>query len=219
MSAHPAKLVLADDHTLVREGIRGLIEARMPEAQVVGEAASGREALQLCTRLQPDLLVLDVSMPDLNGMDVLAELHSVSPLTRTAIVSQYTDRAYVIRALRLGAKAYLPKVAAARDLVAALRAVLAGRTWLDPSVADLVVDAALHPAEPNEPHELAQLTAREREVLGLVAQGRTGPEMAKILGISLHTANRHRANLMEKLGAHSKTDLVKLAVRLGVVAV
>lgn len=211
-----AKLVLADDHTLVREGIRGLLEARMPEVAVVGEAASGRETLQVCQRLQPDLLVLDISMPDLNGIDVLAEMHSVSPHTKVAVVSQYSDRAYVIRSLKLGAKAYLPKAAAARELVSALRAVLAGRTWLDPSVAELVVDAALHPGDETEAPELAGLTAREREILGLIAEGKTSPEIAKLLGISLHTANRHRANLMEKVRAHGKADLVKLAMRAGV---
>ena len=211
------RVILADDHNLVREGIRGLLEARMQEVQVVAEAASGRETLQLCAKHQPDLLLLDIAMPDLGGLDVLAELHSVSPQTKVAIVSQYTDRAYVIRALKLGAKAYLPKGVMARELVAALRSVLEGRTWLDPSVAELVVAAALHPETPPEDQELASLSPREREVLTLVAEGRTGPEIARLLGISAHTANRHRANLMEKLRLHSKTDLVKLALRLNVV--
>ena len=211
------KIILADDHTLVREGIKGLLEARMPEGLVVAEAATGRETLRECGRHQPDLLVLDISMPDLGGLDVLAELHSVSPGTKVAVVSQYTDRAYVIRALKLGAKAYLPKGIMAKELVAALRSVLEGRTWLDPSVADLVVDAALHPETPAEDQELAGLSPREREVLVLIAEGRTGPEIAKLLGISTHTANRHRANLMDKLKLHNKTDLVKLALRLNVV--
>jgi len=215
--AFQPKIILADDHTLVREGIRGLLEARMPEALIVAEAATGRETLRECARHQPDLLLLDISMPDLSGLDVLAELHAVSPHTKVAIVSQYTDRAYVIRALKLGAKGYLPKGVMARELVAALRSVLEGRTWLDPSVADLVVEAALHPETAPEDQELAGLSPREREVLTLIAEGRTGPEIAKILGISAHTANRHRANLMEKLHIHNKTDLVKLALRLNVV--
>ncbi len=219
MSGPDVKVILADDHALMREGIRGLLEARMPEALVVAEAATGLETLKLCQRHQPNLLLLDISMPDLGGLEVLAEMHGVSPDTRVIIVSQYTDRAYVIRALKLGAKAYLPKGVMAKDLVAALRAVLQGRTWLDPSVADMVVDAALHPEHAEESSELANLTAREREVLELIAEGKTAPEMAKMLGISVHTANRHRANLMEKMGAHSKTDLVKLAVRLNVVRV
>jgi two-component system response regulator NreC len=210
-------LILADDHTLVREGVRGLLEVRMPEAIVVAEAATGQEALRECARHQPDLLLLDISMPDLGGLEVLAALHGVSPNTKVAVVSQYTDRAYVIRALKLGAKAYLPKAVMARELVAALRSVLDGRTWLDPTVADFVVEAALHPEAPAEAPELALLTIREREVLKLVAEGNTAPEVAKLLGISVHTANRHRANLMEKVRAHSKTDLVKLALRLRVV--
>ena len=132
--AFQPKIILADDHTLVREGIRGLLEARMPEALIVAEAATGRETLRECARHQPDLLLLDISMPDLSGLDVLAELHAVSPHTKVAIVSQYTDRAYVIRALKLGAKGYLPKGVMARELVAALRSAARGsirrwRTW------------------------------------------------------------------------------------------
>ncbi len=215
--AAQVRIILADDHNLVREGMRGLLEVRMPEAVVVAEAATGHDTLRECARHQPDLLLLDISMPDLGGLEVLAELPNVSPLTRVAIVSQYTDRAYVIRALKLGAKAYLPKQVMARELVAALRSVLEGRTWLDPSVADLVVAAALHPDAGTEAPELASLTDREREVLKLIAEGNTAPQMAKLLGISVHTANRHRANLMEKVHAHSKTELVKLAVRLRVV--
>lgn len=216
MHAHP-RLILADDHTLVREGIRGLLEVRMTEAEVVAEAGTGQEALRACARLQPDLLVLDIAMPDLGGLEVLAELPSVSAATKAIILSQYADRAYVIRALKLGAKGYLTKQAAGRDLVAAVRAVLDGRTWLDPSVADLVVDAAVNPGGAGDTPELASLSDREREVLALVADGKTAPEIAKLLGISVHTANRHRANLMEKLNIHSKTELVKLALKLGVI--
>ncbi len=212
-----ATIVLADDHTLVREGLRGLIEARMPEATIVAEASNGIETLQLCRQHQPVLLLLDISMPELGGLEVLAELPSISPDTRAIILSQHSDRGYVMRALRLGAKGYLPKKALARDLVAALRAVLQGRTYLDPSVADLVVQAAITPGDAEEPSELAMLTAREREVLKLTAEGFTAKEVADRLGISMHTANRHRANLMEKLGIHSKADLVRLAIRLELV--
>lgn len=210
-------LLLADDHTLVREAIRNLVEARMPEATVVAEASTGAETLRLCMRHQPTLLLLDIAMPDLGGLEVLAELGAVSQHTRALILSQYTDRAYVIRALRLGAMAYVSKQSAARDLVTALRTVAGGRRWLDPAIADLVVDAAVHPSEPDGHTELAGLSEREREVLALVAQGHTTPEIGKLLGISPHTANRHRANLMEKLDLHSKTELVKLALRLGVI--
>jgi len=211
------KIILADDHTLVREGIRGLLQTRMPEIEIAGEAASGREALDLCREHQPDLLLLDLSMPDLGGLDVLAELKYVSPNTRVAILSQYTDRGYVIRALKLGARAYIPKRAMAGELVTALRAVIEGRTYLDPSVADHVVQAALDPSAGEDASELAALTERERQVLQLIAEGQTGKEIAETLGISVHTGNRHRANLMEKLGIHSKVDLVKLALRLHLV--
>lgn len=213
------QIILADDHVLVREGLKGLIEARMPSAQIVGESGSGVETLRLCQRHQPDLLLLDLSMPDLGGLEVLAQLAETSARTRTIVISQYSDRAYVIRALRLGAKGYLPKKAAARDLIAAIDAVMMGRTYLDPSVADLVVEAALGPAQGDEDRELSMLTERQREVLKLTAEGRTANEVAKLLGISVHTANRHRANLMEKLGLHNRADLVKLAVRLDLIDV
>lgn len=212
-----ATIVLADDHALVREALRGLLESRLPEVEIIGEASTGVETLEICREHQPDVLVLDISMPGLGGLEVLAELRSVSPRTKVAIVSQYSDRAYVIRALRLGTKAYVPKKALAKDLVTAIQAVLEGRTYLDPSVADLVVEAAIHPEESAEAEELAMLTKREREVLRLTAEGKTAKEVARILDISQHTVNRHRANMMEKLDIHTTADLVKLAVRLKLV--
>ena len=214
-----ARLVLADDHALVREALRGLLESKLPEVEIVGEASTGVETLELCRKLQPDVLILDISMPGLGGLDVLAELPSISPKTKVVIVSQYSDRAYVIRALRLGTKAYVPKKALAKDLVTAIQAVLEGRTYLDPSVADLVVEAAINPEASAEPEELAVLTKREREVLRLTAEGKTAKEVARILDISMHTVNRHRANLMEKLDIHSTAGLVKLAVRLHLIDV
>jgi DNA-binding NarL/FixJ family response regulator len=211
------RIILADDHTLVREGIRGLLEARMPEAEIVAGTETGRETLEACAKHQPDLLVLDISMPDLGGLEVLERLGEVSPRTKVLMLSQYGDRAYVMRALRLGAKGYLPKKAAAKDLVTAIKTVMGGSTYLDPSVAALVVEAAVHPGDSDESPELERLTQREREVLKLTAEGKTAREVARTLGISYHTANRHRANLMEKLDLHSKADVVKLAVRLQLV--
>jgi DNA-binding NarL/FixJ family response regulator len=210
-----AHVILADDHNLIREGIRGLLQARMPEVQVVGEASDGLEALRLCEQHQPDLVLLDISMPQLGGLEVLARLPSVSPRTRAVILSQYDDRAYVVRALRLGARGYLLKKAMGADLVNAMRAVLEGKTFLDPAVAQVVVDAVVAPEESGAgAEELSHLTAREIEVLKLTAEGRTAKEVGQVLGISEHTVNRHRANLMEKFDLHGKVDLVKLAARL-----
>jgi DNA-binding NarL/FixJ family response regulator len=213
----PYKIILADDHVVVREGVRGLIQARMSEVEIVAEASSGRETLALCQQHQPDLLLLDLSMPDLGGLEVLADLKRISPATKVAILSQYTDRGYVIRALKLGARGYVPKKAVARELVAAMRAVLDGRTYLDPSVADYVVQAALDPDGSHGASELDLLTEREVQVLKLSAEGETAKQVAQTLGVSVHTVNRHRANLMEKLGLHSKVELVKLALRLQLV--
>lgn len=212
------RVLLADDHTLVREGLRGLLEAKLPQVQVVGGAASGKETLQLVRELEPDLLLLDISMPDLGGLEVLAELRTLAPELKVIIVSQHTDRAYVMRALKLGARGYLAKRAMAGELVAGILAVLEGRTCLDPSVADLVVEAAIHPGTEDEASELALLTDREREVLKLTAEGQTARQVAKLLNLSVHTVNRHRATLMTKLGVHSRGELVKRAIRLKVIS-
>lgn len=212
------RVVLADDHTLVREGIKGLIEAKMPHLQVVGGASNGQEALQLCRELKPDLLLLDISMPGLGGLEVLAELKTIDPNLKVIIISQHTDRAYVMRALKLGARGYLAKRAMAGELVSGIQAVLEGRTSLDPSIAELVVDAAIHPGAGGEAGELGQLTDREREVLKLTAEGQTAKEIGQVLNISVHTVNRHRATLMAKLGVHNRGELVKRAIQLKVIS-
>lgn len=212
------RVVLADDHTLVREGIKGLIEAKMPHLQVVGGASNGQEALQLCRELKPDLLLLDISMPGLGGLEVLAELKTIDPTLKVIIISQHTDRAYVMRALKLGARGYLAKRAMAGELVSGIQAVLEGRTSLDPSIAELVVDAAIHPGAGGEAGELGLLTDREREVLKLTAEGQTAKEIGQVLNISVHTVNRHRATLMAKLGVHNRGELVKRAIQLKVIS-
>jgi DNA-binding NarL/FixJ family response regulator len=212
------RVLLADDHTLVREGLRGLLEAKLPQVQVVGGAASGVETLQMVRELKPDLLLLDISMPGLGGLEVLAELQRERPDLKVIIVSQHTDRAYVMRALKLGAKGYLAKRAMAGELVAGILAVLEGRTFLDPTVADLVVEAAIHPGSGDEATDLALLTDREREVLKLTADGQTARQVAKVLNISVHTVNRHRATLMTKLNVHSRGELVKRAIQLKVIS-
>lgn len=211
------RLILADDHNLLREAIRGLLVARMPDVQVVAEASDGIEALRLCEEHQPDVVLLDISMPELGGLEVLARLPGASPRTRAIVLSQYDDRAYVVRALRLGAKGYLLKKAMGTDLVSALRSVMAGKTFLDPAVAQVVVDAVVTPEGAGT--ELSHLTTREIEVLKLTAEGKTAKEVGQALGISDHTVNRHRANLMEKLDLHGKVDLVKLAAKLKLIRI
>lgn len=154
-------------------------------------------------------------MPELGGLEVLAQLKAVSPATRAIVVTQHSDRAYLIGALRLGAKGYLLKRAMGRDVVKALEVVQLGRTYLDPSIADAVVDAALGGGDSDADSELAALTERQRDVLRLTAEGHTAKDVAKRLGISVHTANRHRSNLMERMGVRNRAELVKLAIRLG----
>lgn len=211
------RVILADDHAIVREGIRGLLAARLPDVDVVAETSTGVETLAACRTEKPDVLLLDISMPDLGGLEVLGELRVDSPRTRTVILSQYDDRAYVLRALRLGAAAYVLKRSMASELCAAIRAVVDNRTYLDPAIANIVVGAAVCPEEETDENLLSQLTRREIEVLRLTAEGKTSKEVATLLSISEHTVNRHRANLAEKLGTHGKVDLVKLALRLKLV--
>lgn len=205
------RVLLADDHQIVRQGIKGLLEKA--GHTVVGEAADGREALKLAQTLTPDIAVLDVSMPLLNGLDAAREIQRVSPATKTILLTMYTDKGYVLQALRAGAKGYVLKTQAAEDLIRAIREILRGEVYLSPSVAVAVVEAYLEKTE-----LIADpLTPREREILQLVAEGKTTKEIAKLLSISFKTAESHRNHIMQKLDIHDVAGLVRYAIRQGLV--
>jgi DNA-binding NarL/FixJ family response regulator len=208
------RVVIADDHAILRDGVRALLSTAQ-DVEVVGEAADGTEAVARCQALRPDVVLLDVNMPGLGGLEAALVLRRECPDTRVLFLSQHEDREYVARALQAGAAGYVLKKAAGAELVSAIRAVHTGGLVLDPAVAR----AAMEP-ERNEDagaSDYDRLTDREKQVLRLVAEGRANKEVAEELGISVKTAMSHREHLMQKLGLHSRTELVKFALRIGVI--
>ena len=203
------RVLLADDHQIVRQGVRGLLEAAGHE--VIGEASDGREALKLARMLNPDIAVLDLSMPLLNGLDAAREMRRQAPDIRTILLTMYTDKGYVLQALRAGTRGYVLKTQAAEDLITAIREILRGETYLSPGVAASVVDAVLE----NTSEAADPLTPRERQILQLVAEGNTTKEIARLLNISFKTAESHRNHIMEKLDIHEVAGLVRYAIRKG----
>jgi DNA-binding NarL/FixJ family response regulator len=207
------RLLLADDHTLFREGLRLILERAGHE--VVGEAADGHEACRLARTLNPDIAVLDLSMPLLNGIDAVQELRRLAPGTKSIMLTMYPDRAYVLRALKAGAKGYVLKTQVSEDLVRAIREVSLGEVYLSAGVAASIVEVYLEEGGTDRD----PLTPRERQVLQLVAEGNSTKKAAKLLSISLKTAESHRYRIMKKLNIHDVVGLVRHAVQLGLVRI
>lgn len=214
----PIRVLIVDDHALVREGIRALL-SRADDMAVVGEAGGGRDAIALARSLAPDVILMDIAMPDLGGLEATVEIRKDCPDARIIVLTQYADREYVHRFLRAGVSGYVLKKAAGADLVSAIRSVQRGGLVLDPEVARDAVTGEAAPAAAlaadAEPYE--RLTDREKQVLKLVAEGRSNKEVASLLGISVKTAMSHREHVMDKLDVHSRTDLIKFALRCGVI--
>ena len=209
-----ARVLLAEDHTMVRSGVRALLEgARLA---VVGEAADGREAIRLAASLRPDLIVLDVAMPLMNGIEAAREIRASDGKVGIIVLSMHGDRAYVTEALRAGASGYVLKSAAFSELLKAVDEVLAGRLYLAPSVSKTALDDYVRRVRDEvAPREIERLSARERQVLQLIAESKTSAEIGEVLHISPHTVDTHRRKLMEKLEVHNVVDLVKFAIRHG----
>jgi len=206
------RILLADDHAVVRNGFR-MILAAQDDLEVVGEAANGREVLTASAELQPDIVVMDVTMPELNGIEATRRLCEVAPKARVLALSMHKDAVYVREILRAGAKGYLLKDSGESDFLTAVRAVARGEAFLSPAIADAVLtDYRKHVTNP-----LDLLTSREREVLQWIAEGRTNKEIAQGLNLSVYTVEAHRGRIMEKLNLHSTGELVRFAVRNGVV--
>jgi len=206
------RILLADDHAVVRQGFRLILEAQ-PDLEIVGEASNGRKAAELAARLRPDVVVMDVAMPELSGIEATRRLGVESPRTRVLALSMHKDSVYVREILRAGARGYLLKDAIDRDLVAAIRAVARGEGYLSPAVSDAVLsDYRRHVTDP-----LDLLTSREREVLQLIAEGKTNKEIANLLKLSVYTVDSHRGRIMEKLNVHTTSDLVRFAMRKGLI--
>ncbi|MDQ6664893.1 MAG: response regulator transcription factor [Acidobacteriota bacterium] len=206
------RVLLADDHPVVRQGFR-LILSHEPDMEIVGEAGNGREALALCEELKPDVVVMDVAMPELNGIEATRRLAVSLPKTRVLALSMHKDGVYVREILRAGARGYLLKDSIDRDLLAAVRAVAKGEGYLSPAISD----AVLNDYRRNASNPLDLLTSREREVLQMIAEGGTNKEIANKLNLSVYTIDAHRGRVMEKLNVHSSSELVRFAVRHGVI--
>jgi DNA-binding NarL/FixJ family response regulator len=210
------RVVLADDHALVRAGLRVLLE-KLPDLEVVGEAGNGRETLEMVKELTPDIVLLDISMAELGGLEVLPRIISEFPSTKVLILSGYANEEYVLRALRCGAAGYLVKDAAAEELGLAIKAVTQDQTYLSPSVSRTVVESYLQRAE-GEVGPYQRLTDRQREILQLIAEGKNTKEIAHLLKISVKTAEAHRLQLMNRLDIHDVAGLVRYAIRTGLIS-
>jgi DNA-binding NarL/FixJ family response regulator len=217
------RILIADDHEVARRGIRALLESH-PEWEVCGEASDGREAVELATNLKPDLVLLDVGMPNLNGLEAAKQILGANPEMPILILTMHDSDNVVREVLRAGARGFLLKSDAGRDLVAAVEALQLQRTFFTTRVSQMVLDGFLDKAKPESLNQRSDvsgdpLTAREREVIQLLAEGKTSKEVAVTLNLSVKTAETHRTNLMRKLGLHSVADLTRYAVRNGIVQV
>lgn len=211
------RVLLADDHAIVRRGLRSLLETE-PGLSVVAEAADGLEAIKLTTEHRPDILILDIGLPKLNGIDVAARVHKLESPPWVIILTMHTDESYILRALAAGARAYLLKDATDEDLLPAVRAASSGRPYFSPAVTSVLVEDYLRQLQSRgltDSYHL--LTDREKEVLQLLAEGRTNKEVAALLEVGVSTIETHRANLMQKLNLHNTAEIVLYAVRKGII--
>jgi DNA-binding NarL/FixJ family response regulator len=211
------RVLIADDHAIVREGIRALL-ALSDDIAVVGEASDGREAIAAAHRLRPDVILMDIAMPGLGGLEATVEIRKENAEAKILVLSQYDDREYVRRFLKLGVSGYVLKKAAGAALTAAIRAAYLGGLVLDPDVArEALRDQAGSTPVEGEADSYEALTDREKQVLKLVAEGRSNKDVAEVLDISVKTAMSHREHIMQKLDLHSRTELIKFALRKGVI--
>ena len=212
------RILLGDDHGIVRRGMKALLDGE-EDMEVVGEASDGLEVLRMCDELQPDALVVDIAMPKLNGIDVAERALKRQPALKVLFLSMYADESYVLRALSAGAKGYLLKDATDQDLLPALRAVAQNRPFFSPTIsAMLLTDFMRHLQQRGQEDSYRLLTDREKEVLQLLAEGRTNKEVASLLNLGVSTIETHRANLMQKLGLHNTAEIVLYAVRKSLVS-
>jgi DNA-binding NarL/FixJ family response regulator len=207
------RILLADDHSIVRKGLRSILEEDS-SLEVVGEASNGREAVELCQTLQPHIAVMDVSMPQLNGLEAASQVQRVAAGTKVIMLSMYRDETYLLRALTAGARGYLLKDAAEDEILPAVLAVIGGNTYFSSSISETLLDEHIRYLQKRglqDSYDL--LTEREKEVLQLLAEGRSNKEVAGVLNVSLSTVETHRTNMMQKLNLHSAAEIVLYAVR------
>jgi two-component system response regulator NreC len=211
------RLLLVDDHEVVRSGLRMLLENEV-DFVILGEAGSGQQALELVEILNPDVVIMDITLPDISGIEVTRRMRGKHPETAVVALTIHEDQQYFFEMLQAGASGYVPKRAAPDDLITAIRAAHRGETYIYPSLAKLLVgDFLARGSEEGAKETMSGLTPREQEVLFLLAEGKTNDEIAGLLSISTHTVARHRESLMGKLGLHSRSELVKYAIRKGLI--
>jgi two-component system, NarL family, response regulator NreC len=212
------RILLADDHQLMRSGVRLMLE-REPDLTVVGEAADGREAVALAKSLKPEVVVMDIGMPNLNGIEAALQMTQEIPDLAIIMVSMHSDESYVLRALKAGARGYLLKDSAEADLIKAVHAVAGGKSFFSPAVSKLLLDDYVRKLKRSGTEDAYDLlTPREREILQLIAEGKSNKDVANLLNLSVYTVESHRSNLMEKLNLRGLPELILYAVRRGIIA-
>jgi len=211
----PIRILLADDHQIVRQGLRSMLEHN-PDIMVVGEAADGRAVLDVAEQLKPDVVVMDIGMPQLNGVDATRQLIAKLPNTHVVALSMHTDRRFIVEIFKAGAKGYVVKDSAFHELAAAVRAVVSKRVYLSPRIAGEVMDNVASETPLDESSAFSRLSGRQREVLQLIAEGKTTKEIAYQLGLCVKTVETHRARMMESLNLYTVADLTRYAIREGV---
>jgi DNA-binding NarL/FixJ family response regulator len=209
------RILVVDDHAILRDGIRALLGLH-DDIEIVGEASEGKEAIEKARELSPDVVVMDIAMPGMDGLEATRRITKKNPKARMLVLTQYDDKEYILSAIKAGASGYVPKRALGTDLVSAIRAIYKGDSFLYPSAAAALIEDYRQQAG-GEPYD--RLTAREREILKLIAEGHTSREIADMLLISLKTVLGHRTKLMEKLDLHNRTELIKYAMRKGLVSI
>jgi two-component system, NarL family, response regulator NreC len=215
---HQIRILLADDHAIVRDGLRSLLE-KQPDMTVSGEAADGREAVHFAEENSPDVVVMDIAMPNMNGIEATRRIVATRPATGVVILSMHQDESYVLRSLKAGARGYLLKDSLRSDVVEAIRLVAQGRSYLTRKVSRLMQEDYIRQMERRGVEDSYDLlTDREREILQLIAEGRTNKEVANVLNIGLTTVETHRTHILQKLGLHSVPELILYAVRKGIIA-
>jgi DNA-binding NarL/FixJ family response regulator len=211
------RIVLADDHTIIRSGLR-LLLAQQPDFHVIGEASDGREAVELVSKQNPEVAVLDIGMPQLNGIEATRQIVTQSPDTKVVILSMHSDEGYVLRALKAGARAYILKNSAESDLIRAVRTVAEGKSFFSPVISKMLLEDYIRQIRDKHVEDSYDLlTPREREVLQLLAEGRTNKEVANLLHLSVYTVDAHRGNILQKLNLHGIPEMILYAVRKGII--
>ena len=210
------KVLLVDDHAIMRDGIKALLSIH-DDIEIVGEASEGKEAIEMAQELAPDVVVMDIGMPGMDGLEATRRLTKRNPRIKVIVLTQHDNKEYIFSTIKAGAAGYVPKKALGSELVSAIRAVCRGDSFLYPSAAKILIEDYRQQAEKGDPYD--SLTGREREILKLIAEGYTSREIADALFISLKTVQGHRTNIMEKLDFHNRTELIKYAMRKGLVSI